>query len=124
MNAYFSEKSRLPHILLIVVLLLFSFDLYSQNFGQNKPSYKRFDFNVYQTPNFEIYHYLTNDSIVSLLGNLSEKWYKRHQKIFNDTIPFHNPVIIYESHPEFQQTTAISGSISIGTQGVDRKSVV
>jgi len=118
MNAYFSEKSRLPHILLIVVLLLFSFDLYSQNFGQNKPSYKRFDFNVYQTPNFEIYHYLTNDSIVSLLGNLSEKWYKRHQKIFNDTIPFHNPVIIYESHPEFQQTTAISGSISIGTQGV------
>ncbi len=118
MKTILARKIKPTILTAIFILFLMSYDLFAQSFGQNKPSYRTFDFSVYQTPNFDIYHYLTDDSVVSLLGNLGEKWYKRHQKIFRDTIPFRNPVIIYESHPEFQQTTAVNSSISIGTQGV------
>jgi len=104
--------------LIISSLLMLPVLASAQSFGRNKPSYRTFEFNVYQTPNFDIYHYLNNDSVVSLLGNLSEKWYKRHQEIFNDTIKFRNPVILYETHPDFQQTTAVGSDIGIGTLGV------
>lgn len=103
---------------IVIYFLLLPVGANAQSFGRNKPSYRSFDFNVYQTPNFEIYHYLTDDSVVSHIANLSEKWYKRHQEIFGDTIAFRNPLIIYETHPDFQQTTTIGSDIGIGTQGV------
>lgn len=89
-----------------------------QGFGRNKPGYKTFDFKVYKTPHFEIYHYFENDSLIQHFAEMAEKWYFRHQQIFLDTFKTPNPVIIYENHPDFQQTTAISGIISIGTGGV------
>lgn len=120
MKAIFPTIRRIStlQLFLAVLLIIFCEPVNAQGFGRNKPSYRTFDFNVYQTPNFEIYHYLTDDSVVSLIGNLSEKWYKRHQDVFRDTIHERNPIIIYETHPDFQQTTAVSSSISIGTQGV------
>lgn len=105
-------------VIVFTALMLISGYASAQSFGRNKPSYRTFDFKVYQTPNFEIYHYFTNNSIVTQLANLSEKWYQRHQDIFGDTIGFRNPIIIYETHPDFQQTTAVGSSIGIGTQGV------
>lgn len=92
--------------------------IYSQYFGQNKPSYRRFNFKVYQTPNFEIYHYLENDSVLKMLASRSEAWYKYHQAIFRDTINERNPILFYENHAEFQQTNAVSDMISEGTGGV------
>jgi len=118
MNLIVYKRFTVFAFLIISFLLLLPMASIAQSFGRNKPSYRSFNFNVYQTPNFEIYHYLSDDSIVSLLGNLSEKWYKRHQEIFGDTIEFRNPIIIYETHPEFQQTTAVGSDIGIGTQGV------
>lgn len=90
----------------------------AQYFGRNKPSYKTFNYKLYQTPNFDLYHYFDNDSIINSVANTYEKWFIRHQKIFKDTFETQNPVIIYENHPDFQQTTAVSGNVSIGTQGV------
>ncbi len=90
----------------------------SQYFGRNKPSYRVFDFNVYQTPNFELYHYLENDSALTMLANRSEAWYNLHQNLFRDTISERNPVMFYENHAEFQQTTAVSGLLSESTGGV------
>lgn len=90
----------------------------SQYFGRNRPSYRSFDYQVYESPNFEIYHYFENDSVVNALANSFEKWYQRHLVLFKDTFEKPSPIIIYQNHPEFQQTTAITGNISVGTQGV------
>ncbi len=103
---------------LIMVFVTLPAIVHPQTFGRNKPSYRSFDFRVNKGPNFEIYHYLTNDSVVNRLSDMSERWFSRHQEIFGDTFPARNPIIIYENHPDFQQTTAISGSIGVGTQGV------
>lgn len=106
--------------LFIVFLLIFitCIEGSSQYFGRNKPSYRSFDYQLYQSPNFELYHYFEDDSIVNAIANTYEKWYLRHQRLFKDTFDQRSPLLIYENHPDFQQTTAIRGTIGIGTHGV------
>lgn len=104
-----------------MVLVIFAFlipEAGAQYFGRNKPSYQRFEFKVYQSPNFEIYHYFDDEEVIHAVAETFEKWYIRHQHLFKDTFETQNPVIIYANHPDFQQTTAVGGEIGIGTQGV------
>ncbi len=119
MNNYTGISRYFRSLLILLSLLFFLTESsFSQYFGRNRPSYQRFEFNVFQTPNFDIYHYFEDDSIPEFLANSFEKWYVRHQKLFRDTFETQNPIIIYANHPDFQQTTAISGMIGIGTMGV------
>lgn len=90
----------------------------AQYFGQNKVRYKNLKFKVNQSPHFEMYYYLKNDSLVKQLMKESELWYDLHQQVFRDTFSKKNPLIIYNNHADFQQTTAIEGDISVGTGGV------
>ncbi|HSV77095.1 MAG TPA: hypothetical protein VLH37_08715 [Bacteroidales bacterium] len=108
-------KQKLILILFFLVLIP---QVQAQYFGRNKPSYRRFDFRVFETPHFEIFHYFENDSVVQAIGNTLEKWYARHKVFFLDSFTTRSPVIIYGNHPEFQQTRAVGGTISIGTQGL------
>lgn len=118
-NKHFSPFSGFIKIILIALVLQFPVEtVIGQRFGRNKPGYKTFDFQVLRTPHFEIYHYFENDSLVKSFGEMAEKWYYRQKQVFGDIFIEPTPVIIYENHPDFQQTTAISGLISIGTGGV------
>lgn len=100
------------------MMLLFGFSVQAQYFGQNKMRYKKLNFKVYDTPHFNLYYYSQNDSLIRWLAKESEVWYELHQQVFQDTFSRKNPIIVYNNHPEFQQTTAISGEISVGTGGV------
>lgn len=116
---HITSGSWIKNSLILIVFFILSFDVvFSQGFGRVKPGYKKFEFKVYQTPHFDIYHYFDNDSLIRHLGEMAEKWYFRHLQVFQDTFKTRNPVIIYQNHPDFQQTTAISGIVSIGTGGV------
>jgi hypothetical protein len=90
----------------------------AQYFGQNKVRYKNLKFNVLQTPHFELYYYLKNDSLVKRFAKESEVWYDLHQQVFRDTFKKKNPIILYSNHGDFQQTTALQGDIGVGTGGV------
>jgi len=105
-------------LLLLFVSSLLVGQLNAQYFGQNKARYENFDFKVYNTPNFEIYHYLKNDSSILDLSQQTEQWYKLHQAVLRDTFTQKNPLIFYNNHADFQQTNAISGNIGVGTGGV------
>ena len=113
-------RNRNYFLLFIFLFISLSISLktQAQYFGQNKPLYKRFNYNVYQTPNFEVYHYFHNDSLLNNLSQIAEKWYWMHYQVFRDSIKQRNPLIIYPNQGDFQQTTAISGDIGIGTGGV------
>jgi len=100
------------------ILTFFLLPASAQYFGRNKPAYKVFEYKVYQTPNFEIYHYFNNDSVLDMLANRAESWYQHHQEIFRDTIAERNPIIFYENHADFQQTNAVSSLMGEGTGGV------
>ena len=107
-----------PAILFFLINFIFSINAEAQYFGRNKPGYRSFKFDVIQTPHFEIYHYLKNDSLLNSLTKWSEQWYKTHQHIFRDTFKTKNPVIFYNNQADFQQTNTVSGLIGTGTGGV------
>ncbi len=88
------------------------------SFGQNKPRYENFDYDVYQSPHFELYTYVRNEEWLHDFLNDAEEWYRVHQLVLKDTIDFKNPMIIYADHADFQQTNAIGGAIGEGTGGV------
>jgi len=113
------EIKQFNHKVWLSVLFLFlSLGAHAQYFGQNKMRYKKLDFKVYETPHFDLYYYLKNDSLVKDIAKESEVWYELHQQVFRDTFENKNPLIIYNNHPDFQQTTAIQGTIGVGTGGV------
>ncbi|NEU07260.1 tolB protein precursor [Flavihumibacter sp. R14] len=104
--------------LLLVLLLSAVKPVNAQYFGQNKVRYKNLKFKVYQTPHFELYYYLKNDSLVKRFIKETEVWYDLHQQVFRDTFKKKNPLILYSSHADFQQTTALQGEVGVGTGGV------
>jgi len=103
---------------LLGMLLLTVNAAYAQYFGQNKPHYEIFDFEVYETPTFDIYHYLKNKDRLNELAQQCEHWHHLHQEVLKDTFQTKNPVIFYNDHADFQQTNTISGAVGVGTGGV------
>lgn len=106
--------------LLLVIGLIISNLAFSQSqyFGQNKPRYKSFGFKVLQSPHFELYHYFKDNTIPNDIVVNSEHWYKIHQEVFKLAFIKPNPILVYQNHPDFQETTAIGGQIGEGTGGV------
>ncbi|MEY3052147.1 MAG: hypothetical protein RLY31_1932 [Bacteroidota bacterium] len=92
--------------------------LQAQYFGRNKPKYEDFAFRVLRTPHFDLHHYLDNPELEQALASEAEHWYTLHQAVLLDTFHAHNPLILYDDHPDFQQTNAVMGEIGVGTGGV------
>jgi len=103
---------------LLIFLMISAVSVQAQYFGQNKVRYKNEKFKVLQTPHFELYYYLKNEKMIQKFAQDAETWYKMHQEIFRDTFLKKNPIILYNNHPDFQQTTALQGEIGVGTGGV------
>ncbi len=91
---------------------------YGQYFGKNKPKYETQHFQVLATPHFDMYYYLRGRDKINQISQWTEQWYAMHQEVLQDTFTTRNPFILYNDHGDFQQTRAISSSISIGTGGV------
>ncbi len=91
---------------------------FGQYFGRNKAQYKNLEFEVLETPHYEIYHYFKNKNVPNELGQASERWYTWHSKILGHRFKQQNPLIFYNHHADFQQTTVISGLLGTGTGGV------
>src|SRR5690606_12763238 len=94
------NSNILSRILFVNFILIFSLSIlpnngHAQYFGQNKMRYKKLDFKVYDTPHFNIYYYLKNDSMMNWLAKETEVWYELHQQVFQDTFLRKNPIILY-----------------------------
>ncbi len=103
---------------IMLCLLLCGEFLYGQYFGRNKVQYDRFDFQVMETPDFSIYHYVKDSQNIQTFGSWSEEWYARHKKLFKDTISGRSPIILYNNHADFLQTTVIESLLGTSTSGV------
>ncbi len=88
----------------------------AQYFGRNKVQYESFDFEVLKTEHFDIYYY--PEVQVELAALMAERWYARLSRILNHDLRGRQALIVYASHPHFQQTNALSGSLDESTQGV------
>lgn len=104
-------------VLGIIGLTLQVEPLQGQYFGRNKVQYRTFDFRVLQTPNFDVYHYPEEEEAVRDAARMAERWYARLSRVLDHRFEHRQPLVLYASHPHFQQTTTYSGGIGEGTGG-------
>jgi Tol biopolymer transport system component len=92
--------------------------LNAQYYGRNKVQYQKFDFKIMKTRHYDIYFYLQDEQTVKLAALMAERWYARLSRMFNHELKGRQPLILYGSGPEFQQTTVITEILGEGTGGV------
>jgi Tol biopolymer transport system component len=111
-----SKKTAI--LILIFVSLLLSTISRAQYFGRTKVNYRKLNFQVLESPHFDLYHYLQNNTNRNRFLQDAEQWYQMHQAVLADTFKEKNPIIFYSTHADFQQTNAIDELIGVGTGGV------
>ncbi len=115
------QISRRIPLACLSVLLLFAVDrvaAQAQYFGRNKVQYKDFKFEVLKTDHFDIYFYEEERENAARVGRMAERWYARLSSVFDHEIGHAQPLILYASHPDFEQTNVVGGMIGEGTGGV------
>jgi len=90
----------------------------AQYFGRNKVQYRSFDFKVLRTEHFDVYYYEAEQEAAEQAGRMAERWYERLSRVLDHQLNGRQPLILYASHPDFEQTNAISGELGEGTGGV------
>src|SRR3989442_1710999 len=90
----------------------------AQYFGRNKVRYRTFKYQVLKTAHFDIYYYPEERLAVEQAAQMAERWYARLSKILNHELRTRQPVILYASHPDFEQTNVLEGEMGEGTGGV------
>lgn len=108
---------------LILAFALLSFSpllrtVEAQYFGQNKVQYENFKFEILKTDHFDIYFYPEEKEAAQQAAHMAERWYARHKFILQHELSGRQPILLYASSPQFQQTNAVSGEIGEGTGGV------
>jgi len=104
-------------IAVAALMLAAPLGLSAQYFGRNKVQYESFDFRVLQSPHFDMHFYPEEEDAARDATRMLERWYFRQSSLLRHQFE-RKPVILYASHPDFQQTNVITESISEGTGGV------
>ena len=117
------RTSALTRAIVVLGLLAFFGSVFAplleaQWYGRNKVQYQQFDFKIMKTRHFDVYYYLENEETVKMACLMAERWYSRLSRMFNHELKGRQPLILYGSGPEFQQTTAIPSLLGEGVGGV------
>ncbi len=110
--------SRRQAWLFLSFLALTAAPLQAQYFGRNKVQYQDFNFKVLKTEHFDIYYYPAEQVAASQAARMAERWLTRLSTVFHHELSGRQPLILYASPSEFQETNAIGGDIGEGTGGV------
>ncbi|MEO8209731.1 MAG: biopolymer transporter Tol [bacterium] len=109
-------------ILALIVCTLFNIQpTYSQSnavFGQNKVQYKVFHWKYLQTKHFDIYFYQDGRELAEFTGHVAENALNNLTENIDYNISNRIPLIIYNSHNDFQQNNVIDEFLPEGVGGV------
>ncbi|MGH9474503.1 MAG: hypothetical protein ACRD1M_17370 [Terriglobales bacterium] len=103
---------------LVCLGLLAAEPLAGQYFGQNKVRHKVLHFEVLKTKHFDIYFYPQEKAASEQAARMAERWYTRLSGLLHHVLTTRQPIILYASHTDFEQTTVVPGMIGQGTGGV------
>ncbi len=87
------------------------------SFGKNKVHYDSFDWQVYHSPHFDLYYYPEEEVLASQTALLAEEAFERLAARLNHRPQGRIPLVLYSSHPSFQQTNVTPELISESTGG-------
>ena len=112
---------RLRYAGALIALLLTSLALplpaAGQYFGRNRVQYETFDFRILQTENFDVYYYPEEETAARDAARMAERWYARLSQLLGHRFSERQPLVLYGSHPAFQQTVTTGSDIGEGTGG-------
>ena len=89
----------------------------AQYFGRNKVHYKKLDFQIMKTEHFDIYFYPSEQEGVEIAARFAERWHTRLEKLFGHQLRGRQPLVLYGSHVDFEQTNTTPGEVGEGTGG-------
>jgi Tol biopolymer transport system component len=119
MRSHESYYRLLVFALAVLIFTSFIRVAKAQYFGQNKVQYENFKFEILKTDHFDIYFYPEEKEAAQQAARLAERWYARHKFILQHELNGRQPILLYASHPHFEQTNALGGGdIGEGTGGV------
>jgi hypothetical protein len=110
------DRGRLMAGALVLVCACAS-DASAQYFGRNKVQYKKLDFQILKTEHFDIYFYPSEQEGVEIAARMAERWLARLEKIFGHQLRGRQPLVLYASHVDFEQTNTTPGEVGEGTGG-------
>jgi len=89
-----------------------------ENFGQNKVQYRKFDWYFIQSKHFDIYFYPEEYYLAEFTASAAESAYTSISRDFHYDIVNRVPIIVYQSHNDWQQTNVVSEYLEEGVGGV------
>jgi len=103
--------------IIFILLILGSLNSFAQ-YGKNKVTYDQFDWQYLKTKHFDVFYYQGGRQLAEFTAPVAERQIERLEKLFNWKMSSRVPLLIYNSHREFQQTNVIQSYMSEGVQGV------
>jgi len=113
-----TEPNRILAFAVLLSVLLVASPASAQYFGRNKVQFKTLQFQVLETDHFDIYFYPQERAGADISARLAERWYTRLSRIFNHELDGRQVLVLYASHPDFEQTNIIQEELGEGTGGV------
>src|SRR5919199_1220734 len=113
-----TAHARAALVAAALLTLVTSAPVSAQYFGRNKVQYKKLDFQILKTEHFDIYFYPEEREGIDIAARMAERWNARFERILGHKLRGRQPLVLYASHPDFEQTNAIQGELSEGTGGV------
>src|SRR5215470_12246524 len=104
-------------LVITCLILALAWPVSAQYFGRNKVRYRAFDFQVMRTAHFDIYFYSSEREGADIAARLAERWYARLSRQLNHTLTERQPLVLYASHADFEQTNVVADQINEGTGG-------
>ncbi len=110
-------KFKVTALTMVLVFVLISQQGNAQ-FGINKVQYQSFEWKYMETKNFDIYFYNNSNYLAHFAAVEAEKALQSIQSFLKYRINRRVPLIVYNSHNEFQQTNIIGSYLPEGVGGV------
>ena len=82
--------------------------------GQNKVVYDKFEWKIYSSTHFRIYHYDRGEAALGKVASMAESAYDDISRRLNYQIPKPIPLLYYASHSDFEQNNVILNFIPEG----------
>ncbi len=89
-----------------------------EDFGKNKVQYTKFNWYYIQSDHFDIYFTDGGEELAEFTASVAESSYTSISKSFRYQLVNRVPIIVYNSHNDFQQTNVVSEYLEEGIGGV------
>src|SRR5262245_45159226 len=104
--------------LLLALSILAPAPASAQYFGRNKVQYKKLNFQILKTEHFDIYYYPEEREGIDIAARMAERWHARLERLLDHQLRGRQPLVLYASHVDFEQTNVLQSELGEGTGGV------